>query len=135
MLPPDDVVSRIAATLRAEIGPAVDAEFPRTQAFMASVILERVARQLRAAEDHAGAERQELRELVADLDGLLGAGAPPAVATAIDCCRDGGNEALCALVEALYGTRTELGPSFDAALGRVRRTMRAGLDRALTYAS
>jgi hypothetical protein len=44
--------------------------------------------------------------------------------------------ALCALIETLYADRAELGATrFEALLGRVRRTLRANIDRRMEYAA
>ena len=37
-LAPAELLERMAPTLRKEIGPAVDGEYPRTQAFMAAQV-------------------------------------------------------------------------------------------------
>jgi hypothetical protein len=137
ILPPAELLERMAPTLRKEIGPAVEGEYPRTQAFMAAVILEKVARQLALTPTHELADAVETAELVADLDGLLSAGsAPPAVrAIVTDDVAGGGDDALCRLIEALYSHRDALGaPTFDTALRRVRATLRARVDRQMEYA-
>ena len=58
---PDDLLARLAATLRGEIGPAVVDPFAKTQAFMAAVILERLGRQLGLAESQAKASSRPRR--------------------------------------------------------------------------
>jgi hypothetical protein len=40
MMEPEQLLERLATTLRRQIGPAVAEPYPRTQAFMASVVLE-----------------------------------------------------------------------------------------------
>ena len=45
-----DLLTRIAATMRADVGPAVDDEYAKTQAFMAAVVLQKVARELVTAD-------------------------------------------------------------------------------------
>ena len=71
---PHEVLARMAATLRSEIGPAVEEPFARTQAFMAAVVLAKLAGQLAAAEADARADDRERDALVADLaPRLLGA--------------------------------------------------------------
>jgi len=136
-LAPAELLERMAPTLRKEIGPAVDGEYPRTQAFMAAVILEKVARQLALTPGHQRADAAETAALVTDLDGLLTAeSAPPAVRTIVtDEVAGGGDDALCRLIEALYAHRNALGAAtFDAALRRVRATLRARVDRQMEYA-
>ncbi len=134
---PDQLLERIAAVLRQDIGPAVGAEYPRTQAFMAAVVLQKLGRQLACAEAHRAAEAADMDALVADLDSTLAtAVVPPAIAAAVAALgRDRNDAALCALIGALYESRTTLGATrFDALLGRVRRTLRAGIDRRMEFA-
>ena len=137
-LPPPEILERLSATMRSEIAPAVEGDYPRTQAFMAAVVLEKLARQLAAASDHERADAAEMSQLFADLDATLAAGhAPPAVRAAVEQgLGRADNEVLCRLIEALYAEREALGPAgFEAALGRVRTTMRARIDRQAEYAT
>ena len=131
-----ELLERIAQTLRREIGPAVDAEYPRTQAFMAAVVLQKLGRQRALASEHAAAEAADLTALIGDLRDLAGDGAPPAARAAVDGLAEApGNAALCRLIEALYAGRAALGePRFAALLGRVRRTLRRSIDRRVTVA-
>ena len=136
---PEELLERMAGTLRHEVGPAVAEPFAKTQAFMASVILEKLARQLRLAGAHARADGEDRAALVDDLEERLGNPAPPRVRAALAAVRDGGGDdaaALSGLVEALYAEREGLGAErFEALLARVRRTLRARLDRQLEFAS
>jgi hypothetical protein len=137
-LTPDQLLERIAALLRRDIGPAVDAEYPRTQAFMAAVVLEKLGRQLALAEAHRIAEAAAIDALIADLDAVLAAQmVPPAVAAAIAALRRGrDNTALSALIGALYEGRATLGTArFDTLLGRVRGALRASIDRRMEFAA
>ena len=134
---PDQLLERIAATLRRDIGPAVGAEYPRTQAFMAAVVLQKLGRQLARAEAHRAANAADMDSLVADLGAARSSQTLPAgVASAIATLEHGrDNGALCALIAALYENRMAIGPSrFDALLGRVRQTLRAGIDRRMEFA-
>ena len=133
----DELVRRIAQTLKDEIAPEVAGEYPKTQAFMAAVVLERLGRQLGRERADAAAGAAEMGELVAELPSLLAGGAVPlAVARATEvltAARD--DAALCGLIEALYAARAELGPErLGAALGRIRRTLRARIDRRVEVA-
>jgi hypothetical protein len=135
---PDELLSRLSGTLRSEIGPAIEALLPRTQAFMAAVVLDKLARQQQLAQEHAAADRADLDRLYADLGPQLAAGdVPPPVARAFEAARaDGGYAALCPLIEALYASRPALGEArFDDTLGRVRLALRGRLDRQLVYSS
>jgi hypothetical protein len=135
-LPTSELLERMAATLRQDIGPAVTGAYPRTQAFMAAVVAEKVARQLALAPAHERADAADLVQLFANLDAVLrGASTVPAVRTVV---REGVTQStvanLCRLIEALYAHRTELGASFDTALGLVRTALRARVDRQMEYA-
>jgi hypothetical protein len=131
-----ELLERMAATLRQEIGPAVASAYPRTQAFMAAVVLEKLARQLALAPAHERADAAELSRLFADLDAMMRMrSAPTAVRSVV---REGVSgpsaEKVCRVIEALYRHRAELGPTFDTALARLRAAMRARVDRQMAYA-
>ena len=134
---PDELLRRIAQTLKQEIGPAVLEAYPKTQAFMASVVLEKLARQLELAPTHAAAERTEVTAREGDLNAFFANGAPTGVAAAIAGLADAPNSiGLNAVVDALTAARGELGTErFEQALGRVRQTLRAGVDRQMVYAA
>jgi hypothetical protein len=137
-LSPDQLLERIAALLRRDIGPAVGAEYPRTQAVMAAVVLEKLGRQLALAEAHRIAAAADVDPLIADLDAAIAAQtAPPAVASAVAALSRGRDDAaLCALIGALYQDQATLGAvRFDALLGRVRLTLRASIDRRMEFAA
>jgi len=126
-----ELLQRIARTLRQDIGPAVRAEYPRTQAFMAAVVLQKLSRQLAQAHEHAAAETTDLAALLADLRRLSSSeGAPTAVLAGVEGLAQALDAAaLCRLIEALYGARADLGEArFAALLGRVRQTLRRSID-------
>ena len=137
MLPAEELLARMSGLLRHEIGPAVSEPFPKTQAFMASVVLDKVAAGLRLGAAHAEANAADRRALAEDLRAATTASDPVALRSAIEALPSPeGDAALAPLVAALYGSRAELGPDrFDALLSRVRRTLRARLDRQLEVAS
>ena len=131
------LLERIALTLRHEIGPAVAAEYPRTQAFMAAVVLQKLSRELALADEHAAAEADDIAALLADLRALTAdAAAPAPVREAVDgLAQRRDNGALCGLIEALYKGRTELGETrFAALLGRIRQALRRSIDRRMAVA-
>jgi len=51
-----EFLQRIAQALKQHIGPAIEAEYPRTQAFMAAVVLQKLGRHLGLMSEHAAAE-------------------------------------------------------------------------------
>ena len=83
MMEPEQLLERLSTTLRRQIGPAVAEPYPRTQAFMASVILEKLARQLRTAAADAEADRADRQALVDELRSLVGPTPPPRLAQAL----------------------------------------------------
>ena len=134
----DQLLERIAITLRRDIGPAVDGEYPRTQAFMAAVVLQKLARELANAAAHRTADSADRAALVADIQALTaGASLPPVVTAAVAALvHNPDDAALCALIEALYAGRAALGPArFEALLGRIRKMLRAGIDRRVVVAA
>ncbi len=139
-LAPDELLERIARTLKKEIGPAVEAAYPKTQAFMAAVVLQKLAGQLRLADEHAAAGRHDLQELATELAGELdtaSAETPPALRAAVHTLRqDCDTASVSALIETLYATRSELGEErFESLIGRVRTRLRARIDREMVYAA
>ncbi|MCU1501088.1 MAG: hypothetical protein JWM12_442 [Ilumatobacteraceae bacterium] len=134
---PHELLAQMASTFRHEIGPAVDEPFAKTQAFMAAVILSKLAGQLQAAEADAQAAGDERRAVVAALRARLGSACPARLGDALtDLGHDGSDAAWSRLVGSLYAERDGLGADeFDALLGVVRSALRARLDRALAYAS
>jgi hypothetical protein len=134
---PDQLAARLSATLRSEIGPSVEDPVARTQAFMASVVLEKLGRQLQLADEHAAADRADLERLFAELGSELGADPPAPLAEAVrQAERERTYPALCPVVEALYAARPTLGEArTDGALAIVRRALRGRLDRQVAYAA
>jgi hypothetical protein len=135
---PGELLQRIANTLKGDVGPAIEAEYPKTQAFMAAVVMQKLGRQLDLEGAHCAADAAELSALLDDLRGVLGGGETPASVTravqTLTRTRDAA--ALCMLIETLYASRAELGTArFDALLGRVRETLRASIDRRMEYAA
>ncbi len=130
-----DLLARMARLLKREVGPAVEADYPKTQAFLSAVVLERMSAELRLADAHSEAGAADRVALVADLDSDL-ADAPDSVRTTFPALADGGDSALCAFIEALYGDREALGRErFDRLLGRVRQDLRRDIDRRMEIAS
>ncbi len=137
-LAPDALLERIARTLKKDIGPAVDAAYPKTQAFMAAVVLQKLAGQLRLADEHAAASQRDLHELGEELSQLTASNAIPApLAEALRTLRqDLDTASVSGLIETLYATRSELGERrFASLLSRVRTRLRARIDREMVYAA
>ncbi len=137
-LAPDALLERIARTLKKDIGPAVEAAYPKTQAFMAAVVLQKLAGQLRLADEHAAASQCDLHELTEELSQLTAPKALPApLAEALRTLRhDLDTASVSRLIETLYATRSELGEErFTSLIRRVRTRLRARIDREMVYAA
>jgi hypothetical protein len=137
-LAPDELLERIARTLKKDIGPAVEAAYPKTQAFMAAVVLQKLAGQLRLADEHAATSQDDLKELAEELDQLTGSqDTPPSLQAAVKTLRQAlDTTSVSHLIETLYATRSELGEErFESLMGRVRVRLRARVDREMVYAA
>jgi len=134
---PADLLARMSKMFRADIGPAIADEYPRTQAYLSSVVLQKLSLQLRNAEAHAAAETSERAALVSDLEHLLAvAPVPASVSDAVAALAASGDAGLCALIEVLYAAREELGQArFETLLGRVRADLRRSIDRRMEVAA
>ena len=112
------------------IAPAISAPYPKTQAYMAAVILETLARAIEERSDVAEAKRRSIERLFAEL-GALGVGAMTETRGSV-----ADDERLAKLVESLYADRERLGEArFAAANRRVRQTLRDLLDADLKIAA
>ena len=134
----DELLERIARTLKKEIGPAVEEAYPKTQAFMAAVVLQKLAGQLRLADEHIAASQRDLQELAEELDSLtISQDTPPSLQAAVNTVRqDLDTTSVSDLIETLYATRSELGETrFADLMGRVRTRLRARIDREMVYAA
>jgi hypothetical protein len=134
---PDELLARMAGTLRHDIGPAVADEYAKTQAFMAAVVLDKLSRQLAATVDHELADRADRDALFGDLPAVLPEhGTPTIVREAVaDAANTKADAELCRLIQVLYEARDELGPDrFDTALTRIRQVLRARIDRRMEVA-
>jgi hypothetical protein len=133
---PADLLHRIATTLRQDVGAALDDEYAKSQAFMAAVVLQKVASELASADVHRVADAAAYRELGIDLAGTLrGSRVPTSVTAAVQRFGETGTpESLSELIAALYTARSELDNVFEPLLSRVRRTLRDVLDRRLESA-
>lgn len=131
-LPVEDQLRRLAETLREEIGPAVSDEYTRTQAFMTSVILRRLASQVEHGPRHAEAERREVAALHARLEQLLADEPDPVRSAQVAAAADGDVAALGALVRELHANDNS---AAREALDLIRPVLRADIDRRMEIAT
>jgi len=128
MIAVKELLAEIIDSLRNVIAPAIAEPYPKTQAYMAAVILEFVARQVDERSDLAAAKDAALTTLFERLGeaGVLKG----------DATRGPVTEArLCAVIEDLYRQRATLGDeTFTAANQLVRATLRQLLDQDLRVA-
>lgn len=85
---PPELLRRMAVTLRTTIGPAVEDPLAKTQAFMAGVVLAKLAGQLDATAAEAQEAEDERSALVAALEGRL----PPGPGATLDALRADGSD-------------------------------------------
>ena len=74
---PSELLERLAVTFRSEVGPAIEAEYPRTQAFISAVVLQKLARQLDLETEHDELERREREAPAAGPQSPVGRGLAP----------------------------------------------------------
>jgi hypothetical protein len=77
--PADELLERVARTLREQVGPAVEEPFAKTQAFMAAVILDKLAGQLRHRDADEQAADAGRHALVATLREVLARSFSPTI--------------------------------------------------------
>jgi len=129
MLPPRRMLDEVIASLKTVIAPAIADPFPKSQAYMAAVILELVARGLEERTDLAAAKERALERLFADLATFDGG------SLLAHAAGESGEARLAKLVEHLWQERERLGEeTFAAANQRVRETLRELIDRDLEIA-
>ena len=137
-LPPEEVLERIAKTLKKDIGPAVGDAYPKTQAFMASVVLQKIAGQIRLADAHAAADTRVLQQLFSELGRVNGVdNMPLSLQTAVKTLGKNLDTAgVSAVIRALYATRSELGEKrFSEMMACVRARLRSRVNREMSYSA
>lgn len=122
------MLNEVIVALRTVIAPAIAEPYPKTQAYMAAVILEMVARQVEERTDLGMAAHETIAELFASLRKIDGLG--PKLEN-IASSEAGLNE----LIERLYADRDMLGKAFAAANQQIRDALRRMLDQELKVAS
>ena len=137
MMAPEELLRRVGGTLRSQVAPATTGTLAQAQAFMAAVIVNKLAKQLSLASSQAEIDRRDRASLVADLERTLTQQTvPDSIRTALAGLQQrDGNASLCEFIAALHLNRDDLGGLFDELLDRVRTTMRAQIDRRLEYAA
>jgi hypothetical protein len=128
MLAAHHLLKEVIASLRNVIAPAVADPYPKSQAYMAAVILEFIAHQVEERSDSSKEKEHVLEHLFSDL-GLL-------IPDEVPASKDPDQEArLCRFIEWLYTEKDRLGPeAFTAANQKVRTALRQLLDQELKIA-
>ncbi|HEX4210970.1 MAG TPA: hypothetical protein VHY56_11290 [Candidatus Binataceae bacterium] len=115
--------------MRNVIGPAVTEPFQKSQAYMAAVVLEFVARQVEERSDIAEEKQTALHALFQDLL------RSPETNTVVAAAHAETEAALCEVIERIYQNRETMGDeAFVIANRRVRQTLRQLLDQELKIA-
>ena len=128
MIPAKQLIAEVVSSLRNVIGPAVTEPFQKSQAYMAAVVLEFVARQVDERSDIATEKQAVLHGLFQDLL------RSPETRGAAERSPET-EAALCDLIERLYENRAAMGEeAFALANGRVRKALRQLLDQELKIA-
>lgn len=129
----NDPFERIAAIIKRDIAPSVSDEYARTQAHMAAIVISRLGRQLSLKGVHDAADAAAMDTLIEDLTQI--AGNNKIVATALSELATGRDRAaLSALIETLYQHQNDLPAKlFDTVLKRIRKTLRADIERRMAY--
>ena len=134
-----ELMSRVATTLRRDIGPKVADDYARTQAFMAAVVLDKLGRQMLLAPEHEVADYRDAEALCHELAPLLaGDQVVESILAAVAAVRSspGDGAPLSRLVAALYEARGALGEdTFAQALSLVRAVLRKRVDRQMEYSA
>ena len=134
-----ELLSRLADTVRSDIAPAVSDEYARTQAFMAAVILQRLAKQARLGAEHGAAEIGDVAALSHELDTLFARAdatteVPSEVRDAAVRMRAQASIAAASdVIDALYQWGPEH-PEAAAALVAIRQMLRRDIDRRMDIA-
>ena len=138
-----ELLSRLADTVRAQIAPAVDEEYARTQAFMASVILQRLAKQAQFQDEHRAAEIADVTALAHRLDAVFttagtsagdAADVPADIRDAVARMRAQTSIASATeVIDALYGWDPSH-PLAGEALAAIRHALRRDIDRRMGIA-
>jgi hypothetical protein len=128
MIPARQLINDVVTALREVIAPAVTEPYAKSQAYMAAVILEFVARQVEERGDLEEQKHSVMIDLLRDLSRM------PEMREILrgDHLDESG---LCTLIEQLYANRSRLGEeTFSATNRRIRQALRQLLDQDLKVA-
>ncbi len=128
MIPAKQLINDVVTALREVIAPAVTEPYAKSQAYMAAVILEFVARQVEERGDLEEQKHSVMIDLLRDLSRM------PEMREILrgDHLDESG---LCTLIEQLYANRSRLGEeTFSATNRRIRQALRQLLDQDLKVA-
>ncbi len=128
VLPAKQLLQEVIASIRNVIAPAIADPYPKSQAYMAAVILEFIARQVEERSDIAAAKSRIYARLFEDLAAMPELG---------EIARGGGDpdQRLCEIIDQLYAERKRMGEAAFAAIDdRIRRALRSLLDEELKVA-
>ena len=115
----------------------MNAAYPKTQAFLTAVVLEKLAGQLKFEQEHTRIEDRELLILSRDLIKIGEEDLPATLKNAIVQVNDELDiGSVSALIKILYDNKPVLNERiFDMLLGRIRKFLRSRVDRAMEYSA
>lgn len=133
----DELLLRLSQTLKKQVGPAVEGEYQKTQAFMAAVVLEKLGNQLGSKARHDEQNRRELEALATELTSLSSS---VSLNTELNnelenFCAERSDGALSRLITGLYRNSAALGKgSMTTLMKPIRTHLRHAIDRRMEYA-
>ncbi|MEU1957245.1 hypothetical protein [Nocardia rhamnosiphila] len=130
-----DLVLRVSSKLKEEIAPTLTDDQLRTQAFMAAVILKRLAHQENSSEVDRVQDQRDREALSMELQSTGELNEEPAIRVAFARFRTSlDDDSLSALIEALHkADDATLRDPVMGPLSPIRRVLRARLNRELEY--
>lgn len=130
-----DLLMKVAQTLKGEVGPATEGALPKSQAFMASVVLEKLSKQIAGEKTRAENERRRIDELAEQLILLDVTSCPADILTSVRVFgQERSTDQLCVLIRQLYDLKESITSElFEDMLRCIRKVLRELIDSRLEY--
>jgi uncharacterized coiled-coil protein SlyX len=130
-----DLLMKVAQTLKGEVGPATEGALPKSQAFMASVVLEKLSKQIAGEKTRVENERRRIDELAEQLILLDVTSCPADIVTSVRVFEQERSTAqLCVLIRQLYDLKESITSElFEDMLRCIRKVLRELIDSRLEY--
>ena len=130
-----DLLMKVAQTLKGEVGPVTEGALPKSQAFMASVVLEKLSKQIAGEKTRAENERRRIDELAEQLILLDVTSCPADIVTSVRVFeQERSTDQLCVLIRQLYDFKESMSSElFEDMLRCIRKVLRELIDSRLEY--